>query len=146
MNKVTKINTSYRNVKVERKTICKFIFVSSAQRVVLPYMDTSFLCQLTHGFFMKSSPWPFTSSQKYIKHILCNHRTKQPPLHILLSGFLSVWKFCKNRTCMSYSPLDPYDSASHTVCFQHKLLKKINSCRSSNSRGANNRNGNDNDS
>lgn len=133
MNKATKINTSYCNAKVERKTLCKFIFFSLAQNVGLLFLCTSFLFQLTHEFFMKSFLWPFTSPQEYTKLILCNHRTKQPPLHILVQYLASYQSGSSARTELVHATTEAVD-------------EKINSCRSHYSRGANNSNGNNNGS
>ena len=131
MNKVTKTNTSYCNVKVKRKILCKLFFFPQLS-VVLPFMDTSYLFQLTSEFFKKSSSWPSTSLQEHIKPILFKYRTKPLPLHILVQYLASYQSGTYTKTELLHVTKEAGDS-------------KINSCRSSKSRGANNSKGNNKD-
>lgn len=82
------------------------------------------LFQLTHEFFMKSSPWPFISPQEHIKPILCNQRTKQPPLHVLVQYLASYQSGSSAKTEVAHATTEVVD-------------EKINPCRNSNGRGAN---------
>lgn len=98
MNKLTKTNTSYCNVKVAKKTTWKYIFDSSTQNVVLALYTHPSCFNLHMNLFMKSSPWPYTSPQECMKPIACNHRAKQSPLHILVQYLASYQSASSAKT------------------------------------------------